>query len=237
MPFEKLDILTPREAIIREIEERIIKGKLVVGEKLPTERELEAQTGISKSIIHFALKDLENMGFLKIIPRRGAYVADFSRTGSFNTLNELLRYNGGILSFKMSLEIVEFRNALQGAAMVKLAAEHSHKDMELLRAAVEELRTAKNKNVEIHEFADLESRFHLLICELGGNDILSLVMNSFISISKTLWQFCTMYWGFDGLIAHDEKIVDMLEQGAGREAQMYIEDILAKFLEAYRESL
>ena len=63
MSFEKIEIPSPKEAFINEIKGRIIKGKLKIGEKLPTERELAEQTGISKSAIHFALKELGQNGF------------------------------------------------------------------------------------------------------------------------------------------------------------------------------
>ena len=44
MPLEDISIPSPRDTIVREIESQIIRGKLRPGEKLPTERELAAQT-------------------------------------------------------------------------------------------------------------------------------------------------------------------------------------------------
>ena len=124
----KLSALVPPTLtglFVKQLQGMILSGELKEGDKLPTERELEAQTGISKSVIHFALKDLENLGFIRIEPRKGAYVADFARHGSFETLNEMLRYNGGKMSYKMSVEMVELRNALEGGAMIRLAASHT----------------------------------------------------------------------------------------------------------------
>ena len=233
MPFDKIEIPTPKEIFIKEIEGRIIRGKLAVGEKLPTERELETQTGISKSVIHFALKDLENIGFIKIVPRQGAYVADFARSGSFDTLNEILKYNGGRLSYKMSVEIVELRNAIEGGAMIKLAANHTDEDIARLRASLDELKNIEGKDLGISELADITSRFHYLICELSGNDMFALVMNAFSTISKVLWESCAAFWGAKGFLEQDEKIIDMIERGEGHEAQKYIEDIFAQYLEAF----
>lgn len=237
MSFDKIEILSPKEVLIREIEERIIRGKLSVGEKLPTERELEAQTGVSKSVVHFALIELERRGFLTIVPRRGAYVADFAKTGSAETLNEILRYNGGKLSVKMSIEIVELRNAIEGGALIRLAAGHTDEDLARLRAALAELKDEKTRELEIPEIAEMESRFHYLICELSGNEMFSLVMNSFSTISGVLWQYCAMFWGIDGFIEHDETLIGMIERGEGHEAQKYIEDIFAVFLDAYTKLL
>ena len=233
MAFDEITIPSPRELFIKEIEGRIIKGKLSVGEKLPTERELEAQTGISKSVIHFALKDLENLGFIRIEPRKGAYVADFARHGSFETLNEMLRYNGGKMSYKMSVEMVELRNAVEGGAMIRLAASHTDEDIKKLRDSLDEVRAAVGKDVELSELADITSRFHALICDLSGNDMFSLMMNAFSPMSKVLWENCAFFWGAEGFLEQDEHIIDLIEQGRGHEAQVYIENIFAQFIEAF----
>jgi len=233
MPFEKIEIPTPKEAFINEIKGQIIKGKIEIGEKLPTERELSEQTGISKSIVHFALKDLEHMGFIRSVPRKGSYVADFLRNGSFETLNEILKYNDGKLSYKMSVEIVEFRNAVEGYALVKLAADHSDEDIAKLRASVDELRAAAEKDPSISELAELTSKFHYQICELCGNDIIALVMNAFAPIGKVLWENCAMFWGAEGFLEQDEIIIGMIERGEGHEAKKYIEDIFGQFMAAF----
>lgn len=236
MPFEKIEIPSPKEIFIREIEERIIKGKLAVGEKLPTERELAEQTGISKSVVHFALKDLENMGFIRTIPRHGAYVSDYMKTGSFDTLNEILRYNGGKLSFKMSVELVELRNAVEGGALIRLAADHKERDISLLRESLQELKAVSDKNLSIRELGQMTSRFHHLICELSGNDMFILMMNAFGPMSAVLWENCAAFWGVDGFIRQDERLIDMIDRGEGYEAQKYISDIFSEFLAAFMEN-
>ncbi len=234
MAFDNIEIPSPRRLLIREIEERIISGKLAIGEKLPTERELHAQTGINKSEVHAAIKDLEHMGFIKIVPRQGTYVADYIRTGSFETLNEILRYNGGKISFKMSVDLVEMRNAIEGAALIRLAANHTCEDIELLRSKVDELRAVVDKNLGVSELAKMSYRFHCLICELSGNNMFLLMMNSFTPLGMVLWENCAAFWGAEGFLEQDEKIVDMIEHGEGPEAKKYIEDIFAQFIEAFK---
>lgn len=225
--------LMAKETFMRQLEEKIIRGKLAVGEKLPTEREFEEQTGIGKSAIHCALVELEHKGFISIIPRKGAYVADYAKEGTADTLNEVLRCNGGRLSFKMSVEIVELRNAIEGGALIRLAAHHTDEDIARLNAALDVLRSVDVNTMEIPEIAEIESRFHLLICELSGNDMFSLVMNSFAQISSALWQACTLFWGVGGFIKHDEEIIGMIERGEGHKAQMFIEDVFSQYLEAF----
>ncbi|MEM5767712.1 MAG: FCD domain-containing protein [Bacillota bacterium] len=236
MPFEKNKLPGTKEEFMRWLEERIIRGKLAVGEKLPTERTFEQQTGIGKSAIHGALIELEHKGFIKILPRKGAYVANYVREGTADTLNEILRCNGGRLSIKMSIEIVELRNAIEGGALIRLAKQHTDEDLAKLNAVLDELRAVDVGTAEIEEIAEIESRFHLLICELSGNDMFSLVMNSFSPISAVLWQRCALFWGVGGFIRHDEVLLDMISRGEGHEAQIYIENIFSQFLEAFYQN-
>ena len=235
MPYSKIEIPQPRELFIRQIEDQIISGKLSVGEKLPTERELETETGIKQSVIHYALKDLERMGFVTIRPRQGVYVADYMKTGSIDTLNELLRYNGYRLTLKMGTDLVELRNALEGGALIRLAEEHTPEDIAALKAAVEELRAMNEEEHTTTELADVAKKFHYLICDLCGNDIIPLIMNAFSTISNQVWKMCIRFWGVEGFIAHDEKIIELVESGKGHEAQSYIEEIFNQYLEANKQ--
>lgn len=235
MPYSKIEIPQPREMFIRQIEDQIISGKLSVGEKLPTERELEAETGIKQSVIHYALKDLEHMGFVTIRPRQGVYVADYMKNGSIDTLNELLRYNGYRLTLKMGTELVELRNGIEGAALIRLAAEHTPEQLEELRASVSELREMSGGEHSTTELADVAKKFHYLICDLCGNDIIPLVMNAFSPLSNQVWKMCVRFWGVDGFVAHDEKILELIEAGKGHEAQSYLEEIFGQYLDANKE--
>lgn len=233
MAFEKIEIPTPRETFMNEIKRQIIKGRMKIGEKLPTERELSQQTGISKSVIHFALKELEHQSFIKIVPRKGFYVTNFLREGSFETLNEILKFNDSKLSYKMSVDMVELRNALEGGALIRLAAHHTPEDIQRLKASVDLLKAAAAGEPSIQELGQMTSEFHYLVCDLSGNDMFALIMNAFGQVSTILWEKCAAFWGAEGFIEQDETIIRLIEEGRGHEAQEYIEGIFAQFIEAF----
>lgn len=236
MAFEEIKIPSPREMFIREIEGRIIKGKLAVGEKLPTELQLCQQTGIKQASVHSALKELEHLGFVRIVPRHGVYVADYLKTGSFETLNEVLRYNGGKMSLKMSVELVELRNAVEGGALIKLAENHTEADIKVLREELKKLETVRDKNLGIKELGQMTARFHYLVCELSGNDMFSLMMNSFGQLSTIIWENCAAFWGVEGFLEQDSHLIDLVERGEGYEAQKYIADVFSQFMTAFAEN-
>ena len=91
----EIAIPTLEELFINKIEQQIFSGHLKPGDKLPSERQLQEETKISKTVIHAGLVSLEKKGFINIKPRSGAFVADYKVEGSLDALNSLIRYNGG----------------------------------------------------------------------------------------------------------------------------------------------
>ena len=95
MEFTKLSSPSLKDLFIKEIENLILSGKLSIGDKLPSERELAEQMGVSRIVINSGLNELAKAGFIEQKPRIGAYVADYRRTGTVETLLSILRFNGG----------------------------------------------------------------------------------------------------------------------------------------------
>lgn len=69
-----------RASFMEIMKNRILSGELKPGDRLPPERELAEQLGFSRGSVNQGMLDLARMGFLRIVPRRGAFVANmFSR--------------------------------------------------------------------------------------------------------------------------------------------------------------
>jgi len=75
MEFSKLSAPTLKELFIEQLENMILSGKLSIGEKLPSERELAESMQISRSVVNAGLTEIADKGFLEIVPRSGTYVA------------------------------------------------------------------------------------------------------------------------------------------------------------------
>jgi len=95
MEFSRLNAPTLKELFIEQLENMILSGKLVIGEKLPSERELAESMHISRSVVNSGLAEISDKGFLEIIPRSGTYVADFHKKGKLDTLVSIMKFNGG----------------------------------------------------------------------------------------------------------------------------------------------
>lgn len=62
-------------AATESIGSQILNGKLAAGDKLPTERELVEQLGVSRTVLREALSGLEALGLLETRGTRGRWVA------------------------------------------------------------------------------------------------------------------------------------------------------------------
>lgn len=72
-PLERADFA---DRIIDEIKAMISSGRLLPGDKLPTERDLAAQFGVSRACVREALHSLETLGLIQARVGSGTYLSE-----------------------------------------------------------------------------------------------------------------------------------------------------------------
>ncbi|MFY9380561.1 MAG: winged helix-turn-helix domain-containing protein, partial [Acutalibacteraceae bacterium] len=125
MRFGEIVAPTIKDLFVEKIEGLILSGRLLPGERMPSERELAQEMKISKTVVHAGMQDLQRMGFIEVVPRQGTFVSNYAETGTLETLNAILKYNGGQFDKVNTESLFEFRLALEGAAFKKFAIEHT----------------------------------------------------------------------------------------------------------------
>lgn len=223
---------TLQELVIQKVLEMILDGKVKPGEKLPSMAQLARQMNVSKSIVNLGIQDLARMGFVEIRPRSGLLVADYLKTGSFETIMAIVRYGKLGMNPELQINLVELRNATEGAAILRLARHHSEEDIDALRQQNEALRTAYRKGAGLEVLARENQRFHELICERCGNYVYPLLNHNFGSAADLLWQMCTAYWGAEWNIRENEQTIRDIENGEGQKAVNAMVKMFEDYLEA-----
>ena len=99
MEFQKLNAPSLKELFISELENMIISGRLPIGTKLPSERELASSMQVSRAVVNSGIAELEKKGFVVVKPR----------IGTMDTLVSIMKYNGGSLSSDEIRSILEVR--------------------------------------------------------------------------------------------------------------------------------
>src|SRR5580692_5686040 len=77
------------EEICERIREQLALGVLKPGDKLPAERELAQQLGVSRNVLREALRSLEMAGIVKL--QKGVKGGAFIREGDTGRMNEVMR--------------------------------------------------------------------------------------------------------------------------------------------------
>lgn len=214
--FSKKASAPNKEKFVDDIARTILSGKWKVGEKLPTERELAAEFGISKTMAHTGLERLSQIGLLDVKPQSGTYVADYMKTGNVETLNAIVRFSGGTLSYELSAAILDLRIAIEGAAFQYLARRQTADDVALLRQKINSIRNfAATPNPDTQALAEMFFDWHFTVCTLSQSAFLPLFMNTMHDISIPFWVNYIFITGIKNAAALLAGFTDLIEKGDG----------------------
>ncbi len=165
-----------KDVFVTRFESLILSGKLKIGQKLPSERELAVQLGVSRPVVHEGLVDLSSKGLITLKPRSGATVNDFRREGSPSILMSLFNYHEGKLDTKILNSVLSLRILFE-VETAKLAAIHRTKiQLEEFEEILRKEETISHHDVE--GLAELDFNFHHLITIASDNLIYPLLLNS-----------------------------------------------------------
>lgn len=117
--FDKIDHDSVADAVTTQIEDLIIAGVLKSRQKLPSERELAQQTGVSRPKIRVAIQTLEDRGLLTVKHGEGTFIASLTGTALSPAMIDLFARRpeafGDYLEFRMEVEAFAAFTAAQRA--------------------------------------------------------------------------------------------------------------------------
>jgi DNA-binding FadR family transcriptional regulator len=173
-----------KDVFIERFESLILSGQLKIGQKLPSERELALQLGVSRPVVHNGLVDLEAKGLVTLMPRVGAVVADYRREGSLALLNSLVTYQRGLLEADLQTSLLDVRRLfeVETARLAALNREPSHLDD--LQTVIDD--ETRRRRQDVSGIAALDFRFHHLLALASGNRVYPLLLNSFKQVYLNL---------------------------------------------------
>ncbi len=196
------------------IRQYILDGKLDEDARL-TEEFLSTTLGISKSPIREALNRLETEGLIRIEPRRGAYLRDFS-TKDIDDLYDL-------------------REALE--THVVHTAQLSPELIAELKQSVRRMRKFLKDNDKAR-YIDEDMRFHASLATATGNGRLCKVLEN---VQNQIWLFRRKTYDLSSSTAADfhEAIIAALESGeraaAVQAMSEHITTVRRKLVESLRQ--
>ncbi len=166
------------EEICERIREQLALGVLKPGDKLPPERELAQQLGVSRNVLREALRSLEMAGILRLL--KGVKGGAFIREGDTGRMNEVMRdmLSLGTISVR---ELSEARvNVID--LVVRLACVNARqRDFEALEANIERTDLATHEG-RLLDRVECSREFYKLLADSTGNKVIAMITNSVTEI-------------------------------------------------------
>lgn len=209
MELKEIIAPTMKDLIKKEIIHQILKGECLLGEKLPTERDMAKSMKVSRTVINSALAELNVMGFVKIIPRQGVFIDNYSRNGNIDTLIEVMNYQDGSLNRKAFESLLQYRITAECECAYLAAQNRSQEDIQVLEDLKEKLAIA----TEVNEVASLKVQFHQAIYCATGNTIYPLIYNSFKKLSFNFHKLIYQAYGIEESTLYLDQLLDNIKAG------------------------
>jgi GntR family transcriptional repressor for pyruvate dehydrogenase complex len=154
--------------VIQHVRRLILEGRLGPGQRLPPERTLVAETGLSRTSVRAGLQALAAKGLLLIRHGSGTFVAD----GPPVLDSEPLRFLAALHGFTRR-EMFEARRTLEVAAAGLAAERATGQDLAAIADEVTEM-FASIDDPQI--FLGHDVRFHHAIAAASGNPIVASIV-------------------------------------------------------------
>jgi GntR family transcriptional repressor for pyruvate dehydrogenase complex len=175
----KLDLCLSHDKLYKQVADQIegliVGESLCPGERLPGERQLAEQLGISRTVVREAIRLLSVRGLVEVKPGRGTYVRVLSPRDAAVPLALLLKLRQcpDLLD-----NVYEVRQMIE-VEVAGLAAERATvEDHKLMDAAIEGMATHID---EPEEFITHDLAFHSALAAATHNDLFSVLLNAISS--------------------------------------------------------
>jgi GntR family transcriptional repressor for pyruvate dehydrogenase complex len=178
--MKSLDLKITRERlseqVVQQLQSLITTGELQPGDRLPPERQLAEQLGVSRTVIRESIKTLEQRGLVKVLTGSGTYVSQMDpqvvmesiglfvqqRTPSFDQLNEV--------RWMLDVEVA-------GLAAQRATTEN----LEKLKQAIEEM---ENNIDSPDKYIEADLAFHRALAGATRNEIFLLLIDVMVDLLR-----------------------------------------------------
>lgn len=176
--FQPVHVRRAFEEICGRIREQLARGVLKPGDKLPRERDLAEQLGVSRNVLREALRSLEMAGLLRL--QTGVKGGAFIQDGDMSRMNDVMRD-------MLSLGAISVRELSEGRIqildlVVRLACERARQaDFLALEANIERSDLATREG-RLLDRVECSREFYKLLAAATGNKVVAMIMDSVTEI-------------------------------------------------------
>ncbi len=155
-------------------------GELRPGDKLPPERELAEQFGVSRTAVREAVKALHEKGLIEVLPGKGTFISNITDSTSEVMRDSLdLIVNVGLVNGLV--ELVQVRTLLEPGIAALAAEMATPEDVQAMQQAVDTMDTALD-DADVYVEADLE--FHRALAKASQNSLITILLDPIVDLLR-----------------------------------------------------
>ena len=198
------------EEVAGKLQEEIRTGTYQPGDRLPSERILSQEYGVSRSVIREAFRSLEQMGCVEARTGGGTYVKAPEISSMVDSMSMLIS-----LAESFAMELVEARLVVE-TEIARLAAERrTEEQIVMMHKTLDEMRRevyAGGKGIE------QDSKFHGQLAEAAGNRVLQMMSSSCAEVLNRSMEVTQAIEGVPklALLAHEGILYQVEKQDGGK---------------------
>jgi GntR family transcriptional repressor for pyruvate dehydrogenase complex len=162
----KLQVPRISDAVASELERRILEGSLKPGDRLPAERELALELGVSRPSLREAIQKLASRGLVQSRQGGGTYVTDRLESTFLDTWQEMMGTHPNLRE-----DMLEFRHMLEGQAAEWAAERATEADLTRLTQAFDAMNLASDAD-DLSSQSSMDIAFHQAISEATHNIVI-----------------------------------------------------------------
>lgn len=161
--------------VTEQLEAFLAERRLAPGERIPAERDLAAQFGVSRTVVREAVRALVAKGLLEVKPGSGTLVSTPTAASVTETMSWFLQASHSELDLH---KVTEVRRLLE-VEIAGLAAERrSERDLEAMERILEDTAgIAKSRE----RFVEWDMAFHSALAAATQNELFSILLDSVVS--------------------------------------------------------
>jgi GntR family transcriptional repressor for pyruvate dehydrogenase complex len=164
------------DEVANQIKNLISEGKLKPGDRLPPERELIKQFGVSRPSLREALNSLVVMGFLEIKQSKRTFVKSVASERMEDPLSFLIKTDT-----QKIFDLIEVRKAMEVWGASQAAQRATEEDIKRLESIIQEMEKAIEEG---RDWDKEDADFHLAIAQATHNMVQTHIMSTMYDLLR-----------------------------------------------------
>lgn len=170
------------DAVLEQLQARILSGVYPRGTRLPNERDLADVMGVNRASVREALRRLEFLELVEVRHGQGSFVREIGSSSALQVVETLL-HDPQTVNSELLRQLLEFRRDI-ATRVVELAARN--RSEEHVARARELLERETRQGADPERALEIDLEMNTLLGEATGNLMYQLVTNLFTKLVRRL---------------------------------------------------